>query len=154
MENSCGSFMGYRQLTRRLRRKYDLKVRRDTVMRALSSIDPEGVERVVLPNLRSGSIFVSLWKLHSGGQGETKIEPDLRLGSTTRSTPSGSILLRAYRGMVVQISWGRRRMHMHGRSRAIIGPYYGSWVDECFQRPVWYWLQLRWLSCQGMPQVL
>ena len=22
-------------------------------------------------NLRSGSIFVSLWKLHSGGQGET-----------------------------------------------------------------------------------
>ena len=39
---------------------YDLKVRRDTVMRALSSIDPEGVERVVLPNLRSGSIFVSL----------------------------------------------------------------------------------------------
>ena len=45
LENSCGSFMGYRQLTRRLRRKYDLKVRRDTVMRALSIIDPEGVER-------------------------------------------------------------------------------------------------------------
>ena len=52
--------MGYRQLTRRLRGKYDLKVRGDTVMRALSSIDPEGVERMVLPNLRSGSIFVSL----------------------------------------------------------------------------------------------
>ena len=45
LENSCGSFMGYRQLTRRLRRKCDLKVRRDTVMRALSIIDPEGVER-------------------------------------------------------------------------------------------------------------
>ena len=45
LENSCGSFMGYRQLTRRLRLKYDLKVRRDTVMRALSIIDPEGVER-------------------------------------------------------------------------------------------------------------
>ena len=45
LENSCGSFMGYRQLTRRLRRKYDLKVRRDTVMRALRIIDPEGVER-------------------------------------------------------------------------------------------------------------
>ena len=31
------------------------------------------------PNLRSGSIFVSLWKLHSGGQGETKREPDTNL---------------------------------------------------------------------------
>ena len=30
-------------------------------------------------NLRSGSIFVSLWKLHSGGQGETKREPDTNL---------------------------------------------------------------------------
>ena len=29
-------------------------------------------------NLRSGSIFVSLWKLHSGGQGETKREPDTK----------------------------------------------------------------------------
>ena len=29
-----------------------------------------------LYNLRSGSIFVSLWKLHSGGQGETKREPE------------------------------------------------------------------------------
>lgn len=31
MENSAGSFMGYRQLTRRLRRKYNLLVRRDTI---------------------------------------------------------------------------------------------------------------------------
>ena len=30
-------------------------------------------------NLRSGSIFVSLLKLHSGGQGETKREPDTNL---------------------------------------------------------------------------
>ena len=30
-------------------------------------------------NLRSGSIFVSLWKLHSGGHGETKREPDTNL---------------------------------------------------------------------------
>ena len=30
-------------------------------------------------NLRSGSIFVSLWKLHSSGQGETKREPDTNL---------------------------------------------------------------------------
>ena len=29
-------------------------------------------------NLRSGSIFVSLWKLHSGGHGETKREPSSR----------------------------------------------------------------------------
>ena len=44
LENSCGSFMGYRQLTRRLRRKYNLQVRRDTVMKSLRIIDPEGVE--------------------------------------------------------------------------------------------------------------
>ena len=30
-------------------------------------------------NLRSGSIFVSLWKLHCDGQGETKREPDTNL---------------------------------------------------------------------------
>ena len=44
LENSCGSFMGYRQLTRRLRRKYNLHVRRDTIMKYLRIIDPEGVE--------------------------------------------------------------------------------------------------------------
>ena len=44
LENSCGSFMGYHQLTRRLRRKYNLQVRRDTVMKSLCIIDPEGVE--------------------------------------------------------------------------------------------------------------
>ena len=42
---SCGSFMGYRQLTRRLRRKCNLQVRRDTLMNSLCVIDPEGVER-------------------------------------------------------------------------------------------------------------
>ena len=31
LENSAGAFMGYRQLTRRLRRKYNLNVRRDSV---------------------------------------------------------------------------------------------------------------------------
>ena len=45
LENSCGSFAGYRQLTRRLRRKYNLIVRRDTIMKSLRVIDPEGVER-------------------------------------------------------------------------------------------------------------
>lgn len=45
LENSCGSFMGYRQLTRRLRRKYNLHVRRDTIMKYIRIIDPEGVER-------------------------------------------------------------------------------------------------------------
>ena len=43
LENSCGSFTGYRQITRRLRRKYNLQVRRDTVMKSLRIIDPEGV---------------------------------------------------------------------------------------------------------------
>lgn len=37
--------MGYRQLTRRIRWKYNLKVRRDTVMNAVRIIDPEGVEQ-------------------------------------------------------------------------------------------------------------
>ena len=45
LENSRGPFMGNRQLTRRLRRKYNLQVRRDTVMKSLRVIDPEGVER-------------------------------------------------------------------------------------------------------------
>ena len=31
-------------------------------------------------NLRSGSIFISLWKLHSGGHGETKREPNFSAG--------------------------------------------------------------------------
>ena len=45
LENSAGSFMGYRQLTRRLRRKYNLRVRRDSIMRYIRVIDPEGVNR-------------------------------------------------------------------------------------------------------------
>lgn len=45
LENSWGSFMCYRQLTRHLRRKYNLQVTRDTVMKSLRIIDPEGVER-------------------------------------------------------------------------------------------------------------
>lgn len=45
LENSCGSFMGYRQLTRHLRRKYNLLVTRDTVMKSFPIIGPEGVER-------------------------------------------------------------------------------------------------------------
>ena len=45
LEDSCGTFMGYRQLTRLLRRKYNLQVRRDTIMKSLRIIDPEGVER-------------------------------------------------------------------------------------------------------------
>ena len=45
LENPCGSFMGYRQFTRRLRKKYHLTVRRDTIMQCLRVIDPEGVDR-------------------------------------------------------------------------------------------------------------
>ena len=45
LENSCGSFMGYRQFTRHLRKKYHLTVRRDTIMQCLRVIDPEGVDR-------------------------------------------------------------------------------------------------------------
>ena len=37
LENSCGSFAGYRQLTRRLRRNYNLLVRRDTITDEMSS---------------------------------------------------------------------------------------------------------------------
>ena len=44
LEVSCGSFMGYCQLTRHLRRKYNLQVKRDTVMKFVRIIDAEGVE--------------------------------------------------------------------------------------------------------------
>lgn len=36
--------MGHRQLTRHLRRKYNLQVTRDTVMKSLCIFDPEGVK--------------------------------------------------------------------------------------------------------------
>ena len=45
LETGCGSFLGYRQLTQRLRQKYNLRVKRDSVMNYLRIIDPEGVER-------------------------------------------------------------------------------------------------------------
>lgn len=44
MDGSVGSFVGYREMTRRLRIKHHLLVRRDTVMRSLRIIDPEGVQ--------------------------------------------------------------------------------------------------------------
>jgi hypothetical protein len=43
LEKSSGSFLGYRQLTRKLRRKYNIIVTRDTVMKYVRKIDPEGV---------------------------------------------------------------------------------------------------------------
>ena len=43
MEGSVGSFVGYREMTRRLRLRHSIVVRRVTVMRALQVIDPEGV---------------------------------------------------------------------------------------------------------------
>ena len=39
-----GSFLGYRQLTQRLRRKYNLNVTREIVMNYVHVIDPEGVD--------------------------------------------------------------------------------------------------------------
>ena len=45
LQDSCGTFMGYPQLMRLLRWKYNLQVRRDTTMKSLRIIDPEGVER-------------------------------------------------------------------------------------------------------------
>lgn len=44
MEEYVGSHVGYREMTRRLRIKHNLKVTRDTVMRAMRVVDPEGVE--------------------------------------------------------------------------------------------------------------
>ena len=44
LENSCVSFMGYCQIARHLRRKYNLQVTRDTVIKFVRIIDPEGVE--------------------------------------------------------------------------------------------------------------
>jgi len=42
-------------------------------------------------NLRSGSIFVLLWKLHSGGHGEMKREPDTNLLQNVCRPPFWSI---------------------------------------------------------------
>lgn len=44
-ETSCGTFLGYRQLTQRLRQKYGLNVKRDSVMRYMRIVDPDGVDR-------------------------------------------------------------------------------------------------------------
>ena len=43
MDRSVGSFVGDREMTRRLRIKHHLLVIRDTVMRSLRIIDPKGV---------------------------------------------------------------------------------------------------------------
>ena len=55
----------------------------------LLSIFMPGIDQVAVSrphpqhiNLRSGSTFVSLWKLHSGGLNETKREPDTNLPPT------------------------------------------------------------------------
>ena len=44
MDEYVGSRVGYRGMTRRLRMRHNLVVTRDTVMRALRVIDPQGVE--------------------------------------------------------------------------------------------------------------
>ena len=49
----------------------------------ITTCRPEAAEKMEVMlehniNLRSGSIFVSFWKWHSGGQGETKREPDYK----------------------------------------------------------------------------
>ena len=45
-------------------------------------------------NLRSGSIFVSLRNLHSGGQGETKREPDTTNVNEFGSGPVSELAVR------------------------------------------------------------
>jgi hypothetical protein len=45
LDSSSGSFLGYRQLTQRLRRKYNLNVTRDIVMTYIRVIDPVGVDQ-------------------------------------------------------------------------------------------------------------
>ena len=57
----------------------------------LLSIFMPGIDQVAVSrphpqhiNLRSGSTFVSLWKLHSGGLGETKREPGTNLRNVCR----------------------------------------------------------------------
>ena len=65
---------------------YKILVTRDTITNAsigwLQTLHNGLVWMKILSvklNLRSGSIFISLWKLHSGGQGETETEPDTNL---------------------------------------------------------------------------
>ena len=57
--DSFGTFMDYRQLTRLLRRKCNLQVRRDTIMECLRTIDPEGVDGVEKDvGLRDGGMSI------------------------------------------------------------------------------------------------
>ena len=44
MERFVGSFVGYREMTRRLRVRHNLNIRRDKVTQAMREIDPEGAE--------------------------------------------------------------------------------------------------------------
>ena len=54
----------------------------------------------MINNLRSGSIFVSLWKLHSGGHGETKM-----LALAVRENVWEPLKLGLISGYTAEITW-------------------------------------------------
>ncbi|KAJ7322020.1 hypothetical protein OS493_033416 [Desmophyllum pertusum] len=113
LENSCGSFMGYRQLTRRLRRKYNLHVRRDTIMKYLCIIDPEGVEHCKRP-IDSFSRRI-LW---------------LEVNSTNKKP---SVIASHYLDTVQQLEGVPRRMRCdRGTENTIIGnlQQFFRWYDD------------------------
>ena len=65
------------ELKQRERWRHDvMKINRKFVFFLLDGTLLSGTAKL---SLRSGSMFVSLWKLHSDGQGETKREPDTNL---------------------------------------------------------------------------
>ena len=75
MEGYVGSQVGYREMTRRLRIKHGLKVTRDTIMRSMRVIDPQGVENRRRHRLQRRKYFTPgpnfLWHL----DGWDKLKP-------------------------------------------------------------------------------
>lgn len=147
LENSCGSFLGYRQLTRRLRRKYNLQVRRDTVMKSLRVLDPEGVERRQRRNpkrrryVTSGPNFlwhVNGWDkpaplgffVHGAVDGFSRRILWLEVGSTNKNP---RVIASSYLNAILQLGGVPRRMRCdRGTQNTIIGTLqqFFRWHDD------------------------
>lgn len=147
LENSCGSFLGYRQLTRRLRRKYNLQVRRDTVMKSLRVLDPEGVERRQRRRLKRRRYVTPgpnfLWHVdgwdklapfgffvHGAVDGFSRRILWLEVGSTNKNP---RVIASNYLNAILQLGGVPRRMRCdRGTENTIIGTLqqFFRWHDD------------------------
>ena len=147
LENLRGPFMGNRQLTRCLRRKYNLQVRRDTVMKSLRVIDPEGVEHRQRRRLKRRRYVTPgpnfLWHVdgwdklapfvffvHGAVDGFSKRILWLEVNSTNKNP---RVIASNYLNAVQQLGGVPRRMRCdRGTENAIIGtpPQFFRWYDD------------------------